>query len=370
MAFPTNPSNNDIYEAKPRVFYKYSAVTKTWNRISNPVVPVVTEFENGLMSSSDYTKLIGMIIPPPQSTLSIQGCDTTYSEGFIDITGDGIVNVEVKSDNLHENTGIIDFTLDTGKLVTKLTELGKYILTVEDGDQGEQGEQGDPGLDALPIGPYGKDGAPGANAPWPGSLIEDNIEILDDNKVVVSIEVDKVSEDENYLVVTRAYAGNPNACPNQIIPTNIQSPWMMAISASAPTSSTSTGKGSCSYSCNSEIYYFNIESIVKSIRNQYVTYLNSVKATKEAEVNEWLESLITIFEDQKASLCCALESCRSKYRNEDARRYVENARIVAHQNNARVMIGTPDDWVVPTFFNDQKCTYEVLRMLDQNVSIE
>ena len=157
MGFPPNPSNGMIVEMSSGVFYQYTAATDGWYRISTPSIPMATPFTDGLMSSDDFNKLTGLIIPPPQISITTEDCpDTYYNSGLLAIEGDsdGIININVHNENLHENTGVIDFKLDVDKLAQKLTALGQLRIVAPQGEQGEQGEQGDPGVNSLPVGAY------------------------------------------------------------------------------------------------------------------------------------------------------------------------------------------------------------------------
>lgn len=354
ILFPQNPTDGQIYEAAPGVVYKYSLATNSWLKIVRPQIPLATHTAAGLMSKEDFKKLTGIILPPPRCSITSEDCaadekcadklGTVIDSGYIAFQGDGIINFEVSAENIHENTGLVNVTLNVDRLVEKLKELGRFRMTAAAGDQGEQGETGDAGLDSLPVGPYGKDGEPGAPVEWPGAIVEEGLNIKDDNRAVVNITTQEVSEDENYLVVERANIGNPDACPDTIKPKDIQSPWMLGFSSAAVTTVrkiTSDGKLVCARSCNSDIYYFNMDSIVRTIRNHFVEYLRQEKRNREQYVSDVLDDMITQFDEQKAALCCALERCRSKTRNAEARKYIESQKIQAAQGGYNINVGDP-----------------------------
>jgi len=67
---------------------------------------------------------------------------------------------------------------------------------------------------------------------------------------------------------------------------------------------------------------------------------------KEQLAAQYLQEIMDAFVSQKAALCCALEGCRSRSRNVDARRYIEQQRIAAMAANMKLVIGGDDDKVV------------------------
>lgn len=335
-SFPPNPTNGQFFELAPGQVYEYTTLSRSWQRIIRPILPLATPISDGLMAATDYRKLTGILIPQPQSTLSAPGCSVVDS-GFIGLKGDNYLSVTVSPDNITPNTGLVEFNLNYTALVQDLIDLGRVRFVITPGDQGDQGDQGDPGLNNLPVGPYGPDGNPGANAPWPGALVQDNIAVKADNRAIVDIAAKRVSPTENYLVLTRANLGNPSACPNTILPIDKQSPWLLCISPGGVVTTkvtNSNGKLICSSACNSTLYYLNAETIVSSIRTQLVAYLNNQKALKEAYVQQKLDQMSAIFEEQKQAIGCALEGVKSETRNVQARQYLEQSKIQAAQADA------------------------------------
>jgi hypothetical protein len=366
MAFPTNPENGTVFEDAAGIFYQYSDSTKSWYKIAAPNIPLATIFNDGLMSSDDFTKLTGILVPPPEISLTFEDCeDSVFDKGLLVLTGDsdGIIDIDVSSSKLHENTAVVNFKLDAQKFARKLTNLGTLRLATPQGEQGDQGAQGDAGADALPVGPQGEDGADGANAPWPGGISEEIFSVAQQDKAVVDIETRSVSADENYLIIYRANIGDPEACPNTIIPQDIQSPWLLAFDTDGNVSYTQTispATGAvCGWACHSSLFYFDAEVIQQSIYTQWVNYLNSVKAQKEALANEWLTALITSFNIQKAALCCALEACRSRTRNVQTRQYIEQQRVQAALGGFQVVVGAEEDKDWPPMDRDGDCTWNI-----------
>ena len=367
MDFPQNPTDGMIFEGSVGDFYQYSAATKSWYKIATPAIPMATSLNDGLMSSGDFLKLTGIMVPPPEIALTFEDCeDVEYDSGLLVFQGDddGIVQVEVSSENLHENTAVINFKLDTEELVQKMLSLGTLRLTAEQGDQGARGATGQDGANALPVGPQGVDGQDGANAPWQGTLAEESFDVAAQSRAIVDIDVQKVSATENYLVVRRANIGNPDACPNTIIPQDIQSPWILAFDSAASAASTTvispvTG-ATCGFSCHSDLYYFDMDIIIQSMRTHWVNYLNSVRAQKEQLASTWLAALIAMFNDQRSAMCCALEGCMSRTRNVETRRYIEQQRIQAAAAELKLIIGGDDDKVWPPIGgDDDECIWNI-----------
>lgn len=327
--FPDNPTDGQIVELSNGQTYQYASFARSWQLIVKPQIPLATPISDGLMSKEDYYKLTNIILPPPQITITPTGC-STISSGYVTFLGDNYITISIDSNNVHENTGLINIGLDVDSLITELRNLNRIRFITPAGDQGDQGESGDDGLDSLPVGPYGETGPDGLDAEWPGSLVQDNLSIKEDNKAIVDIDVERVSADENYITVKRATIGNPDACPDTILPQNIQSPWLLVFSPGAVgTKKTQTDDGNlvCSWSCNSTIHYLNIQSIVDSVRNQTAIYLESERARKLKIVKEKLDELATIFEQQKIAIGCALEKVRSRSRNIQARQYLEQYKL-------------------------------------------
>jgi len=129
VEFPSNPTDGMIFESYPGVFYQYDATTNSWYRTIAPDIPLATPSRDGLMSSTDFTKLMGLIVPPPSTTLTFQGCSEAIGEGILSLQGDddGIININV-GDNIHENTAPVEFKVDVEKLAQKLQTLGRLRI--------------------------------------------------------------------------------------------------------------------------------------------------------------------------------------------------------------------------------------------------
>lgn len=380
IQFPKDPITGQIYEAAPGVTYRYSAVTRSWVQIVRPQLPLATDASAGLMSAADFRKIAGFILPPPQTTIRAEDCTVDprcaskisdrIESGYISFEGDGIINFEVLPDNIHDNTGLINVSLDVDHLIELLRSTGRLTMVAPTGDDGPKGDPGDPGLDSLPVGPYGDDGEPGKPAEWRGGLVEEGLNIKDDNRAIVDIKTEQISPDENYLIVTRANIGNPDACPNTIKPKDVQSPWLLAMTSgttSVVRRRTSDNKLICSRSCSSNIYYLNIEHIIRNIRRQFIHYLNYIKQRKELYVTDVLQDMINAFDGQKTALGCALEACRSRSRNADARRYIEQSKIAAAAAGYNIEMSGRGAGYTPMFYH--ACDYNVISLHDPEQAI-
>lgn len=380
IKFPNNPSDGMIFEVSPSVYYQYSSSTNSWSKIftAEPLA-LATPTNDGIMSSDDYIKLTNLRIPPPISTLTpvytktvtdadgnislvdevISGCQT-FSKPIKIEPGDKFVIIDPDTENTHGATSVINFDIDTDELVRYLQSNGQWRSISPQGEKGITGPDGDPGLDALPVGPYGDDGVDGKPF-WDGSLVEESIMIkTDGTKAIVNIKTKEVSPTENYLIVERGVIGNPFACPNTILPQDVQSPWILAIAPTVsqnadiaqfvsgpvgdnvPATSTfrKSGCGISNGTCLNTLFYFNIESVVQTIFIEWQRQLMLIKSAKELKVQNWLTTMSALFEQQKAALCCSLEAINSRKRNQQTRQYIESQAISALASNRTVTLSS------------------------------
>jgi len=332
--FPKDPVDGMIFESSPGSFYQFNAALNSWRVVSAPNIPVATLANDGLMPKEDFSKLTGLLIPPPETTITVDpdNCDP-FDQGITRFVGDDIINIEPETENLHENTATINFDVDIDALAAEMQKRGSIRFTAPQGDRGKQGDGGEDGADSLPTGPQGADGNDGVNAAWPGSLTQEQFQVAQDDRAIVDIDTEEISPQENYLVIKRSNIGNPDACPDSVIPQDVQSPWLMAFD------------NTCA--CNTPIFYFDVDVLIEGVRNHWIDYLNSVKAEKEALASSWLNAIIGAFNDQKSSLCCALDACKSRSRNEGTRRFIESQRIAAAVGDFKLIIGGNDDKIFP-----------------------
>jgi hypothetical protein len=345
IKFPSNPENGTVFELIPGVYYKYSAGSNCWVRLKGvDSLGLATPLTDGLMSKEDYTKLQNLVIPPPQSTLKGEDCQTVFKSGTValysfdeslDISKNPkVINQTPQGEvggpipwKLHRNTAGFDFRLPMGRI---------------------KGKRGEPGVDRLDTGPVGDDGAPGINSPFGGTLVTEAIpfELAPGtaNRAIVDVTTEEVSDDENYLVVTRANVGNPDACPTLVTPQDFNSALVVALntlSGGKLIKDETVVSGDCALICRicaSSLHHLNIEDLVCDIHDHFVVRINQLKLEKEALVRAWLGTMISLFSEQKAALCCALENCQSRKRNERTRQYIETQRIQAAAADFQLVI--------------------------------
>lgn len=357
-SFPINPSDGQIVEIGG-VKYRFAAKEKCWVTIDGIDLPgVATSTTDGIMLKEDYVKVVGLLLPPPKSTLTAQDCGIVFDKGRVALRcTDDSLNITTSptvlginsSDSLpwklHENTYGIDFMLNIDRLLADVDAAGRLRYKKTKGSPGLQGDVGIPGIDRLDTGPQGAQGEAGQNAPFPGSLAVEDVAFVQsdpkNNRAVVDVSVETISPDENYLVVTRALIGNPNACPQLVRPKKINSPWLI-ITDMPPQAcffpSTCPGK-----TCGVKLYYLDITGVVQAIQDRYRQLVYELKAAKEAAATGWMKTMIAVFNEQKNAICCALENCQSRNRNQDFRDKIDEARIQASQRNMKLVVKGPDD---------------------------
>jgi len=367
ITFPPNPPDGQIFEPIPGLYYQYRASDNSWIRIDgSDALPTASPLQDGLMTSEDLKKLLNLIIPPPQASLKGEDCSLIFRSGRIGLySSDGSLRISPKLNlmnkpvasqterpwDLHRNTVGVEFRLDLDKFISEVKTRGNIIESQLTGDQGLTGDAGDPGRDRLDTGPVGEKGLSGANSPFDGTLIEESLDIevksADETRAVVDITTDQVSEKENYLVVTRATVGNPTACPSEVIPINIRSPWIMVVQPGVTTINKLTKlTDDCGVPCaicSGSIYYVNIEPLMEMLFTRFKELVLSLKKTKEELVGSWLKTMVYLFNQQKAALCCALENCRSRTRNVGTRQYIESQRIQAALGDFSLVIDGAED---------------------------
>lgn len=374
ISFPTNPSDGMIYELTAGLFFQYDASIGSWIRIDGfNALGIATPSADGLMSSEDFKKIDGLIIPPLQTSIKGEECPVTFDSGKLRLTStDESLVVEPKLDvmnkigskivgstepwMLHENTVGINFKLNVHDLVEHMKKSGKFTQTLIQGKQGHKGERGDNGIDNLMTGPKGDTGPNGANSPFGGSIKpEINSYIISEqgnNRAIVDVHTE-VGEDGNYLVVTRANIGNPTACPKEVVTSDFESPLLLVINqnnASGSLRSVDIGSecGIQCQICSTSLHYINIDTIIRSIYDRFYERVLLMKREKEELVAIWLKSMITLFNEQKQAICCAFENCRSSKRNERTRQYIEQQRIQAALGDLSLVIdGKNDRKIVP-----------------------
>jgi hypothetical protein len=367
ITFPPNPPDGQIFEALPGLYYQYRKADNSWIRIDGvESLPNASPLQDGLMTSDDLRKLLNLIIPPPQASLKGEDCQLIFRQGKIGIySSDGSLRIAPKLSlmnkaaqtqtdrpwDIHRNTVGIEFTLNLNQFINEVKKRGKIIETQLIGDKGSIGDIGDAGRDKLDTGPTGGKGLDGANSPFGGSLAQESLGLevtaTDETRAIVDLTTEKISEDENYLVVTRATVGNPDACPSEISPLSIKSPWLLVVQPGVTTINKLTKlTDDCGVPCaicSSSVHYVNIDPIIDMIFSRFKDRVIALKKAKEDLVSSWLKSMVYLFNQQKAALCCALENCRSRTRNVSTRQYIESQRIQAALGNFSLVVDGADD---------------------------
>jgi len=375
--FPANPEHGTIFEISSGVYYIYDLSTSSWSRSEGGLLPqLATPVTDGLMAAEDLRKLNKLILPPPQSTITSEDCGVTFSQGYISLSSADqfiVINGEeslrpfssvsgkaklmnkaagITEDNaiivdrsLHLHSHSFDFKLNLEELRNYLIDTNRLRVITNKGLTGQQGLRGDDGDDELPYGAVGEQGDRGQSALFSGSLISEPIQFRkrsNDRLAVVNIDT-KVDGDDNYLVVTRANIGNPDACPNRvIINSDVSSTWLVALPTDVGINAARRVIGNdCVISIESGgIYYLDIEPLLDAIKSEFETQVSRIKDSMENIVRWWLSVMSAVFDEQKSALCCALEYCKSQSRNNTTRQYIEQSRIQAAASNHSVTMDT------------------------------
>ena len=357
----------------------YIKSDNSWNRLPGvDQLGIATELKDGLMSPSDLKKLDDLIIPPPQTSIKGEQCAIPFKTGQIGLyVGDDYLNIkdtlttlnagakEENHFNLHHNTYGIDWTVNVENLFQDIEKLGNLRKRAIQGKKGIKGKKGVDGVDKLDTGPVGEKGETGLNAPWEGTIIPEAISFepikSNSNRAIVDITTEQISDNENYLVVKRANIGNVDASPTVINPMDGESPWIMVLDLKASQAHKVIENADCTdriicRSTTSSIYYLNMEAVLEAFENRFNELLTILKQSKEQIVTDWLQIMVKMFVQQKAAICCALENCKSRMRNQDERRYIEQARIQAAQANLNIEIDAdPAERVEVDLNTDRTC---------------
>lgn len=367
--FPDNPVPGEMIEVQPGQYFVYSAVSNAWTELEgNANPPLATPLIAGLMTSADYVKLNEMILPPPQTTLKSEDYDAKFASGVITLStadqtiSDGktgaFLNVDGKAKlmnvaagidgdtaeevarNLHHQAYSFDVALDVANIYEYLVANNKFRVITKEGKQGIKGLPGESGDNLLKHGPDGLPGLPGANAVIPVGLAADPIPYAKrtkDRRAIIDISTEEINEDENYLVVTRAVIGNPDAAPDKVKISSLTNSKWVAVIPSDLTKSNTRDATTCSI-YNGQVYYLDLEPILQSIKNEYLREVEILRDGIERVVSWWLNVMSGKFDEQKAALCCALEYCQSRTRNAELRKHIETTRINAAGFGGQVIL--------------------------------
>ena len=359
MAFPPNPKDGTVAEVGSSL-YRYVEKDRSWIRVDGLLNPgLATPQTDGAMPKEDFQKIMGLLLPPPRITLTSPNCGVTFDQGVVSLRSlDESLGITANPNvlnkiagvpatptpwQLHENTYGYDFTVNIDQLIEEVNNRGKLRYKKTKGPQGPQGERGDSGIDRLDTGPQGAIGDAGANAPFDGILTPEDISFVpadpSANRGVISVAAEMISATENYLVVSRATIGNPNACPKLVRPKNQNSPWLLI--ADIPPGQCFPRSADCPTACGTRLYYVDVTTILQLLQERYEKMARDLKASKEALVLGWMRTMISVFNEQKNAICCALENCQSRSRNQDFRDKIDQARIQAAQRDLKLIVQGP-----------------------------
>lgn len=355
-----NPVDGMTVEVFPGVFYRYYERQNSWIRINGiGSIKPANSIESGLMTKEDFTKIDGLLTAPPRIALSSDDCNAVFETGVIKlISRDRSVKIEDYLDlyqdgdtrreqwRIHEDTWGINFRTNLHFIVEEIKKRNNLISKKVEGPKGPTGDDGEPGIDELDTGPIGEQGETGSNAPFDGGLTNISGMVLKDkSKAIVDIKTENVSSDENYLVVYKGSVSPEKLCTNKVFVDSNNSTWLLVRNKQGISCSDDC---TTEASCEDKTVFVDIETIVNSIRDHFNNMLLWAKQDRENRAREWLQTMIKVFNDQKYSLCCGLENCRSRKRNQDDRRYIESQRITAAAAGFNLIIsGSRDGEDVP-----------------------
>jgi hypothetical protein len=385
MSFPKNPKTGDVVIIEDGLTYVYDGTLHIWHQQEGGTVSIATPLAAGLMSSVDFKKLNGLIVPPPQSTITAADYAYSFSSGTIALKeGDKYVQINNTaklstaldiSRQIHQNTYAFNFTIDTTAFFQYMVDTGRFVVRSPQGAKGDKGLTGPAGESNLPFGPDGAAGDDGANAsfsitvqPEPASLERIS---TSETRAVTSITTEEISDTENYLVVTRSIIGNPDACPSQLrLSSTTNSNWLIALPYSASQAVITWLPDTC-YSNSQKVYYIDVSGILSAIETEFNREVTAIKSDCENIVQFWLSIMAGLFDEQKAALCCALEYCESQSRNAETRKYIEEQRIQAAQAvTPKGSTATAVSFTDPTTGNLTTITNESINTTAQSIVID
>jgi len=356
----TDPVDGMMVEVFPGVFYVYSERENSWVRINGfESIKPATAIESGLMTKEDFIKVDTLLTAQPITTLTSDQCDAVFDGGvigfysrnhslfvedYLDLYEEGSTRREQW--HVHEDTWGFNFRVNLQYLVEEMKKRGNLISETIVGPKGPSGDRGDPGINKLDTGPKGEAGDAGTNAPFGGSLTNTSGLVLrDKSKAVVNVTTELVSPEENYLVVHKGVISPEKLCTRQVSVENTQSTWVLVRNQKGIVC---TDGCVTEFSCEDQTAFTDVEVVVNSIKEHTEALILEAKKNKEDRAREWLRTMMKVFNDQKYALCCGLENCRSRKRNQDERRYIESQRIAAAAADFNLIIsGSRDGEDVP-----------------------
>lgn len=354
MNLVENPQDGMIVERYPGIYFQYDKSTNSWIRLDGyKSIKLATQISPGLMPKEDYRKVQRLLTAPPKTSLTSDQCGAVFSTGAIRLfSKDHSVYVEdfldlIQGNNvvrekwhIHEDTWGFNFRINLQFLVDEMKKRGNLISKTIVGPKGLDGDRGDPGVDRLDTGPEGPAGEDGEDTPFDGILINTSLRLKDKSKVVVDIDTEKVSEDENYLIVYKGVVGPERLCTRFVNAQSSRSSWVLVRNQKGIACVPGCVR---SEQCIDETNFIDIDIIADSVKNHTEKMILAAKKEREDMASEWLKTLMKVFNEQKRALCCALENCRSRKRNQDERRYIETQRIAAANGDFKLLISDQED---------------------------
>lgn len=376
MIFPTNPKHGTIFELSSGLFFKYDATTNAWIKIASNGLPVsvATDEQPGAMSAIDLKKLNRMVLPPPLSSIVGTDCLTPFKSGNINLySGDKLVKVdgtvkvrnvgsrgEIVSEDvpfhIHQHTYGFDFTIDLPELIDELKLRGQYNVIGPKGPKGQKGATGAPGPDLILTGPPGEQGEEGAAPECSLTVEDDNVQLeakqgLGKALVGGRVVVDEEDPLKYKIVLDRQYVGPVGYAADRVHVRDDESPWVLAVTGDQPDGPiTTVDQLTCTTTVAAgrpqQIYYVDIEPVVASIRERFLREAEIIRGSYQNMVKFWIQTMSDLFDEQKSSMCCSLEHCRSVHKNIDARQHMESVAAAAAGSANVLLHGRDSDEVV------------------------
>lgn len=287
-------------------------------------------------------------MPPPQSTIIGNDCVSSFKSGtlslnggdeFVDVQGNvDISNVDEFGDvinkefpfQIHQHTYGFDFTLDLPELIDELKSRGQFKVYGPTGDIGTKGAKGEPGEDDVLAGPTGNDGEQGG-APECVLTVEPE-PVLAQTKIglqkgLVSARVVEDSEDSYILEFDRQDIGIDGNAATKFNVRQQNSTWVLAVANTDGAAQS--------------VFYLDIEPIIEAAHQKFLEEVDLLKKGYEDIVQFWVQTMSDLFDEQKDSLCCALEFCMSKTKSTQLRQHMENVAASALPD-AKIQINNRD----------------------------
>lgn len=358
--FPANPTHGMVFEQKNGVMYQYDITIKAWLKLaSDTLKPTYATVSNdGIMTAKDLRKLNRLLVNPPASTIIGNDCVAPYRSGYLSLrSNDNFITVngnatsqnidskgEVVTDEtpyqVHQHTYAFDFGIDVPNLMLELSARNQINISGRKGLPGDIGDIGDPGLDGILSGPPGDQGDQ-------GSAVTGNISVQPEafitqikaglKRAIVDARIvpDLVDERQYTLELDRQLVGSDDATTAQFIPKQIDSTWVLVAIANnrqnirisksvVPTCGTTSGAGASDSTGAYDLYYIDIAPILDTIKNKFISEIKRLRYGYQRIYKYWLGKMSDLFDEQKASLCCALEKCISMTKNIDSRKHMES----------------------------------------------